>query len=123
MRAGALALVAALAMPAGLGAQQDAVSGGTGAVVRGLDKASGEVEDITLATGTSAAFGRLTITLTDCRYPLDDPASDAFAYLTIHDAVSPGAPVFQGWMIASSPAINALDHARFDVWVLRCTTS
>jgi len=25
-------------------------------------------------------------------------------------------------MIASSPALNALDHPRYDVWVMRCTT-
>ena len=31
-------------------------------------------------------------------------------------------PVFSGWMIASSPALNALDHARYDVWVMRCKT-
>jgi len=31
-------------------------------------------------------------------------------------------PVFKGWMIASSPALNALDHPRYDVWVLRCIT-
>jgi hypothetical protein len=26
-------------------------------------------------------------------------------------------------MIASSPAISALDHPRYDVWVLRCIIS
>ena len=31
-------------------------------------------------------------------------------------------PVFAGWMVASSPALSALDHARYDVWVLRCVT-
>jgi hypothetical protein len=31
-------------------------------------------------------------------------------------------PVFSGWMIASSPALNAMDHPRYDVWLLRCQT-
>jgi len=31
-------------------------------------------------------------------------------------------PDFDGWMIASAPALNALDHARYDVWVMRCKT-
>lgn len=93
-----------------------------GAVVRWLDKISGDVVDVTLMDGQSKTEGRLTITLADCRYPVNDPASDAFAYLTIHDkAVS--APIFKGWMIASSPALNPLDSARYDVWVLHCTTS
>ena len=28
--------------------------------------------------------------------------------------------LFEGWMIASSPALMALDHPRYDVWALRC---
>ncbi|MEZ5716636.1 MAG: DUF2155 domain-containing protein [Paracoccaceae bacterium] len=31
-------------------------------------------------------------------------------------------PIFTGWMVASSPALNAMDHRRYDVWVLRCIT-
>ncbi len=30
---------------------------------------------------------------------------------------------FSGWMIASSPALNALDNPRYDVWLLRCNNS
>lgn len=124
MRGLALVLLAALsAVPHLALAQADEVAPAAGAVLRGLDKVAGTVEDITLQAGTSAVFGRLTITLTECRYPLDDPTSDAFAYLSIRDSLVPDAPVFEGWMIASSPALNALDHARFDVWVLRCTMS
>jgi len=116
-------ILALLCAPLTLSAQETQVAPGSGAVLRGLDRVSGVVEDITLQSGASAVFGRLTITLTECRYPVDDPASDAFAYLTIHDAMTPQGAVFQGWLIASSPAINAMDHARFDIWLLRCTTS
>lgn len=120
-----LPLLAALLLAAPpLTAQSEAVATAPGAELRLLDKVAGEVEDITLSAGASHVSGRLTITLTECRFPVDDPASDAFAFLTIHDSLQPDTgPVFQGWMIASSPALNALDHARYDVWVLRCTTS
>ncbi|TMV78991.1 DUF2155 domain-containing protein [Thioclava sp. BHET1] len=91
-----------------------------GGVVRWLDKVSGDTVDLTIPKGQSKTEGRLTITLKDCRYPVDDPSSDAFAYLSISDKAVVN-PIFQGWMIASSPAINALDSARYDVWVLRCT--
>lgn len=117
------ATLALICLPMMASAQEMVVAEGTGAVVRGLDKVSGVIEDIVLVPGGSALFGRLTITLTECRYPVADPSSDAFGFLTIHDAMAPGSPAFQGWMIASSPAINAFDHARFDVWLLRCTTS
>lgn len=93
---------------------------GTQAVLRALDKVSGAVEDLTVAVGASVTYGRLTIALSACRYPQDNPASDAFAYLTIDDTRD-HEQVFRGWMIASSPALNALDHPRYDVWVLNCS--
>ena len=93
-----------------------------GALLRGLDRVSGMTSDLEMAAGDTAAFGRLQITLGECRFPEDNPAGDAFAYLVIRYAAE-AAPVFEGWMIASSPALNALDHPRYDVWVLRCMTS
>ena len=29
-------------------------------------------------------------------------------------------PVFSGWMFASSPALSAMEHPIYDVWVLSC---
>lgn len=92
------------------------------AVLRGLDKISGETVDLELAVGETAAIGRIAVTLSECRYPADNPAGDAFAYVTV-DAQEREEPQFQGWMIASAPALNALDHPRYDVWVIRCRTS
>jgi hypothetical protein len=90
-----------------------------GAVLRGLDRVSGAVTDIELGAGQSADYGSLEITLGECRYPTDNPSSDAYAYLTIRDRRQEGV-LFAGWMVASSPALNALDHPRYDVWVMRC---
>lgn len=110
-------VLAALAGP--LAAQE--VTTASGGVVRWLDKVSGEIEDIEMQSGQSVTKGRLTIKLEECRYPVDDPASNAFAHLVIRDELVTD-PVFAGWMIATSPALSALDHARYDVWVLRCIT-
>lgn len=96
-----------------------AASSAPAASLRGLDKMSGESVDIALETGTSAELGYLKITLHECRYPRDNPTGNAYAHLTIlgKDADT---PVFDGWMVASSPALVALDHPRYDVWVIRC---
>ena len=91
---------------------------GSGAVLRGLDRISGRVTDINIRSGRTVRFGSLSIHLEQCRYPFLDPLGDGFAYLVIGER---GEPVFSGWMIASSPALNALDHQRYDVWALRCT--
>ncbi len=115
-----LVTILALLMPLTAAAQTAAVTG-TGAELRALEKISGETTDFTLAPGERAEFGRMSIEMAECRYPAGDPAADAFAYLVIREEGA-DAPVFAGWMIASSPALNALDHPRYDVWVLRCKT-
>ncbi|WP_411817664.1 DUF2155 domain-containing protein [Hyphococcus sp. DH-69] len=33
-----------------------------------------------------------------------------------------GINIFRGWMFASSPALNALEHPVYDVWVIDCKT-
>ena len=110
-------ILAVLASPAT--AQQ--VAGAEGAVLRWLDKTTGETADIELSRGQTAQSGRLTILMDECRYPVDNPASNAFAHLTITESGRDGV-VFSGWMVAASPALSALEHPRYDVWVLRCLT-
>lgn len=95
------------------------VAEATGARLRLLDKLTGEITDMTLADGESQTVARLTVRVDACRYPADNPTADAFAHVTVHDTAAE-APVFDGWMVASSPALSALDHPRYDVWVLRC---
>lgn len=101
---------------------QLATTDGTGAVVRALDKLTGQVTDVDIRDAQSKTVGRITVTVHECRYPDGNAAGEAYASLTITDRGVEG-PVFQGWMIASSPALNPMDHPRYDVWVLRCTTS
>lgn len=93
-----------------------------GVQLRAIDKLSGDVVDFDLAPGQTKQLGYIQVTLDECRYPTDNPAGDASAYLTVRSSQD-DAIAFRGWMIASSPALNALDHARYDVWVLRCITS
>ncbi|WP_265499632.1 DUF2155 domain-containing protein [Paracoccus beibuensis] len=90
-----------------------------GAMLRGLDKVSGQTTDLPLQVGEAVRYGRLEVRLGECRYPTGDPSSDAFAQLTITD-LRQNATVFSGWMIASSPALSALDDARYDVWLMSC---
>nr|WP_207186741.1 DUF2155 domain-containing protein [Phaeovulum veldkampii] len=108
-----------LALTGAAGAQQ--VAEAPGAVLRGLDKIAGVTTDLDMRAGETRAYGRLQVTLWECRYPVEDPSSNAFARLTVVDTTQ-NAEVFSGWMIADSPALSALDHHRYDVWVIRCKT-
>ena len=116
-----IALIASLVL-ASASAAQLATTNGSGVNVRALDKLTGKVQDIEIGTRQSATVGRITITANECRYPDGNAAGEAYASLTITE-IGKDAPVYQGWMIASSPALNPMDHQRYDVWVLRCTTS
>jgi hypothetical protein len=114
------ALCLAVLLPS-VGLAQSNVKTKDGSIVqlRALDTITGLVEDIELNVGDTTVYERLMISVKECRYPRGNISADAFAYLVIRD-VREALPAFQGWMIASSPALSALEHPRYDVWVLRC---
>jgi len=101
---------------------QIATENSAAAELRTLDTLTGVVKDMTIEVGQTQSYERLKITVQECRYPKDNPSSDAFAYLIIQD-VREDQPRFDTWMIASSPALSALEHPRYDVWLLRCKIS
>lgn len=116
IRAGLIALILT---GMGLPAASQQVTRANAALLRGLDKVSGRTTDLDLRVGEVTRFGRLEVRLGECRYPSGDPSSDAYAQLTISD-LSQNVTLFSGWMVASSPALSALDDARYDVWVISC---
>jgi hypothetical protein len=115
----AFAIAGLIVALAGHVCAQDETGNGDAAVLRGLDRVSGLVNDVTVPQGATVQIGSLVLTMDECRYPLDNPAGDAYAHLKITQADSDDV-VFNGWMVASSPALNPLEHSRYDVWVLRC---
>jgi hypothetical protein len=113
--------LALCAFPTGAVQAQD-VTTGPGALLRVLDKTASETRDLTLLQGQSGMMGSLRVTLNECRFPTDNPTGEAYALIDVFDDRQ-GGSVFSGWMIASAPALSALEHQRYDVWVIRCTTS
>jgi len=89
--------------------------------LRGLDKLTNTVNDFEIRVGETLAFKRLVVTLESCRYPRGEITDEAYAYMRIRDRREDD-DSFTGWMIASSPALSALDHPRYDIWVLSCNT-
>ena len=95
------------------------------AVLRGLDKVTARVSSIEAPVGRVIRFGTLEIIARVCdkRPPEETPESASF--LDIWE-VRPGeaaVSLFRGWMFASSPALSALEHPVYDVWVLDCVNS
>lgn len=91
-------------------------------VLETLDKISARVSRMEVAVGTTATFGSLKITPRHCdkRPPEETPESSVF--LEIVEELPDEQPKleFSGWMFASSPALSALDHPVYDVWVVDC---
>ncbi|EBA12870.1 DUF2155 domain-containing protein [Roseobacter sp. CCS2] len=96
------------------------VATASGGDLRILDKLTGQVSDVSLETGQTATLGFLSVKLNECRYPIENPSGDAFTQIVVRDNEG---TLFSGWMLASAPALNAMDHPRYDVWALRCMTS
>lgn len=118
----ALCAVAVLAGASAPGLAQQKTSLAPGAELRALNKLTGQTIEIEMKSGDTRRFERLTITLKECRFPAGNRSGDAYAGLEIRDT-GVSDPVFEGWMIASAPALSAMDHPQYDVWVMRCITS
>jgi hypothetical protein len=92
--------------------------------LQGLDKSVGRTITFEAKVGSTIQYGPLFIKIHACRKapPIETPESAAFLQIW---EVPPGSDksewVFSGWMFASSPALSAMDHPVYDVWVLDCT--
>ncbi len=92
------------------------------AVLQALDKVTGRVRVIEAPLGAPVRYEALEITARACRKRPPEETPETAAFLEIDDA-RPGQPtrrVFTGWMFASSPAVSALEHPVYDVWVIDC---
>ncbi len=92
-------------------------------VLGGLDKLTARVVTIEAEVGRTTRFGQLEIIARTCRTRGPEAASpESAAFLDIWDMKpnQPAQSVFRGWMFASSPALSAMEHPIYDVWVLGC---
>ena len=95
-------------------------------VFQGLDKITARIKTFEIKVGVPKKFGILDIDLQKCVYslPLDEPESIAYIkvldksdkYSVTKDKLS----IFEGWIFASSPALNAMEHPVYDVSLISC---
>jgi len=114
-----LAVLAIVLPSAGVSAE-DLV--GDGVLLQGLDKVTARITEISVPLDTPVQFGTLQITAYKClKMPPEEPP-ESKALLEIRDARpgETGTVLLKGWMFASSPALNALEHPVYDVWVKDC---
>ena len=92
------------------------------AVLQTLDKVTARVSTLEVDVGRIARFGTLAIRVIHCdkRPPEETPESAAFIEIAEQRLGERPVGLFTGWMFASSPALNGLEHPVYDVWVLDC---
>lgn len=107
----------------------DAIPGKDGVkravVLRGLDKITGRPTNIFAPIGVAVNFASLSITARYCYStpPSEPPETTAFIEIVDHRPDQPQTKAFSGWMHASSPSLNGLQHPLYDVWVISCKTN
>jgi len=95
------------------------------ATLRALEKVTARIQDLDVGLDETVAFKSLEITLRTCnkRPPEETPETTAFLEIVDNKPDGEAVSVFTGWMFASSPALNALEHPVYDVWVIDCKIS
>ena len=91
-------------------------------ILRALDKITARISELEAPDNEPIRFGSLSIQARACRSEPPEEKPETYAFLEIDDIDKTGAAtrVFSGWMLASSPALNSLEHPVYDVWVISC---
>ena len=96
------------------------------AILQGLDKVTARVSPVRAPLDQPTLFGTLEVVVRACREtpPTEPPESAAFLEIRelppASDAGRAPVDLFAGWMFASSPAVSALEHPVYDIWVVDC---
>ncbi len=95
------------------------------AVLQGLDKITARISTFEAPVDEIVRFGTFEIIARTCHKtpPEEPPERAAFLEITEVRPDSPSAPIFTGWMFASSPALSAVEHPVYDVWVIDCKST
>jgi hypothetical protein len=95
------------------------------ATFAGLDKITGRITRFDVYIDETVLFGALEITPRACynRPPTEAQRVSAFLEVDQRSLTGTSKRIFTGWMFADSPALNAVDHAVYDVWLIECKTS
>lgn len=95
------------------------------AILRALDKITARITELRVPVGdVGVKFGTLTIHAKTCRSNPPEETPETYVFLSIDDKKKTGdvVTIFDGWMVASSPALNPLEHPVYDVWAISCKT-
>lgn len=92
------------------------------AEMQAMDKITGRVSIINVPVDGAVQFGSFSIVVRSCKTRTEEETPENFAFVDVTDKSFDQEEynIFKGWMLSSSPAVNAVEHPIYDVWLLRC---
>jgi hypothetical protein len=92
------------------------------AVFSGLDKITGRIISFDVSINETVRFGALEVTPRACytRPATETPNTDSFIEVDELTLQGELRRIFTGWMFASSPGLNAVEHPIYDIWLTDC---
>ena len=109
--------------PANKKAEEKFNAEATVVMFRGLNKVTGRISQFSGNVGQTVSFGNLEIRIRRCQRSRPDEPPERGAFLQIFEKSLKSdklVRVFSGWMFSSNPALSALEHPVYDVWVTDC---
>lgn len=96
-----------------------------GAIFNGLDKITARVTVVYAPIDVPVRFGSLQLTARSCSKSAPEELPEETVFLEVDDMQTSTKPsrIFTGWMFGSSPALNAVEHPVYDIWLTDCKTN
>lgn len=94
----------------------------------GLDKITGRIISFDVYMDETVQFGSLQVTPRVCYMRTSEEPPQTSAFVEVNEVIDVAAGrrlqnIFMGWMFAESPALHAVEHPVYDVWLTSCKTS
>ncbi len=92
-------------------------------ILRALDKTTGHVSILEAAINEEVTFGSLLFKIQNAAKNPPEDRPEIYVYITIWDMLKRNREdrpreIFKNWMFGSSPALSALDHPLYDLWII-----
>ena len=91
-------------------------------VFSGLDKITGRIIQFDVYVDETVQFGALQVTPRACYTRPETERQQVTAFVEVDEITLERKVrrIFTGWMFASSPGLNAVEHGVYDVWLESC---
>lgn len=92
------------------------------AIFSGLDKITGRIISFEVQVNETVQFGALQLTPKVCfsRPITERPQTTSFVEVDEITFNNESKRLFNGWMFAASPGLNAIEHPVYDIWLTGC---